>query len=217
MMGWQQSVGVVVALVFFIWGEMTLVVNAKNGRRIEMAELIQAAREAILQYEETKDLAYLEEAVEKLNGVDLFEVQGGTKRAEVRLQTLMTWMLVLARIDAAKDPNFDPEDAPLTKVSPPQVPGEPAYPPGVDPKVIRNPEIRAEYERVIEQNRQKALRSQYQWELKALDTEVTESVMSFVKRFYTSSPADQKELSTTMEEAGVTTERRRQLETLKEQ
>ena len=182
-----------------------------------MSELIQAAREAMLQYDTTKDLGHLEEAVEKLDGVDLFEVRGGAKRAEVRLQTLMTWMLALARIDEAKDPNFDPEDAPLTKVSPPQVPGEPAYPPGVDPKVIRNPEVRAEYERAIEQNRRKAQQSQYQWQLKALDTEVTERVMSFVKRFYTSSPADQKELNTTMEKVGVNAARQQQFATLNEQ
>ncbi len=172
-----------------------------------MSDLIQAARAVLLQYEKTRNLELLRQAGEKLEGVDLFAVAGSEKRAEARMQTATAWMAILSRIDAARDPRFNPDDPPVTRVAPPKVPGGPAYLPGVDPKQVRDPKVRAEYERAIEENRQKAEIAQRHWELEAIDTEVTEGTMRFLKRFYTSAPTDQRELRSLMERTGLSARR----------
>ena len=176
-----------------------------------MLELIKAARDEALQYEKTKELAFLQKAGEKLEGVDLFAVQGNEQRAEARLQTLQTWVFILVRIDAAKDPQFDPNDPPAMKVSPRAVPGAPVYLPGVPPERVQDLQVRAEYEQAIQQNNEKRRKAQIYWELQALDIEISEGARRFIKRFYTPSVPDQKELKQAMQKAGLNAHRQQSL------
>ena len=176
-----------------------------------MSELIQTARETLQQYDKSKDVLLLRKAGEQLERVDLFTPSSPEQRAEARLQTLNAWLLVLLRIDGARDPRFDPDDPPLTKVAPPDVPGQPSYAPGIEPKLIGDPKVRAAYEKAIAENRQKTEIWQRHWELQAIDVEVSEGAKRFVSRFYTSSPADQNELRATLAKAGVNAQRQQQL------
>jgi len=182
--------------------------STNQARGYEMLEQIKAARAEALQYEGSKELVFLQKAGEKLEGVDLLAVQGGEQRAEARLQTWQTWVFILVRIDAVKDPDFDPNDPPVTKVSPRAIPGAHPYMPGVPPEMVRDPQIRAEYEQAIKQNNEKIRKAKFYWQLKALDIEVSEGARRFVKRFYTPSTPDQKELRIAMEKAGLNTHRR---------
>lgn len=181
--------------------------NAAGNGGGKMLELIQAARAAVVQYDTSRDLNLLQQAGEKLEGVDLLGVAAVGERQEARLQTLVTWMVILSRVDAAKDPSFDADDAPLMRVAPPKKAGEPAYLPGVDPKRVRDPGQRAQYLQAIEENRKKAERSRLQWSVQALDTEVSEGARRFLKRYYTKAPVDQQELLRTMEKAGINSQR----------
>lgn len=171
---------------------------------IEVSELLQ-------QYEKSHDPLLLQRAGEKLESVDLLAVQGSEDRAAARLQTLQAWLAILVRVDLAMDPHFTGDDPPTTKVAPPRVEGAPAYLPGVDPKQVRDPEQRADYERAIERNKQKASHSQRQWQWKALDVEVSEGAARFVKRYYTASPPDQQELRAAMEKTALSKDRQRRL------
>ncbi|MDD5295537.1 MAG: hypothetical protein PHU46_01385 [Rhodocyclaceae bacterium] len=200
-MGWKRVAGVVLALAF-IFGCMPGAL-AKGERGGKMLELIQAARAAVVKYDTSPDLALLQQAGEKLEGVDLLAVEGHGERQEVRLQTLVTWMVILARVDAAKDPSFDPDDMPLLRVAPPKKAGAPGYMPGVDPNQIHDPEQRAEYLRAIQENRNKIERGRLQWSVRALDTEVSEGASRFIKRFYTRAPVDRQEVRRAMEKAGI--------------
>ena len=180
-------------------------------RGTAMTTPIDDARELLLQYEKSHDPLLLQRAGEKLESVDLLPVQGSDERTAARLQTLQAWLAILVRVDLAKDPSFTGDDPPATKVSPPTTPGGPAYLPGVDPKQVRDPKVRADYERAIEQNRQKAAQSQRQWQWKALDIEVSEGAARFVKRYYSASPPDQQELRAEMEKTALSKERQRKL------
>jgi hypothetical protein len=202
-MGWKRVAGVFLALVFLAACQVLPDAVAKDDRGYKMVELIQAARAAVVKYDESRNLDLLREAGEKLEGVDLLEIKAPDQRQEARLQTLVTWMVILARVDAAKDPNFDPDDMPVTKVMPPPKSGEPGYMPGVDPNQIRDPEQRAEYLRAIQENRNKMDRGRLQLSVQALDIEVTEGASRFIKRFYTMAPVDRQELLRTLDQSGI--------------
>ena len=176
-----------------------------------MSESIQTVRETLQQYDKSKDVLLLRKAGEQLERVDLFTPSNPEQRAQARLLTLNAWLLLLLRIDAAADPRFDPNDPPLTKVAPPDVPGQPSYAPGIDPKLISDPKVRADYEKALAENRRKTEASQRHWELQAIDVEVSDGAKRFVNRFYTSSPADQNELRETVVKAGVSAQRQQQL------
>jgi hypothetical protein len=205
-MGWKRVAGIALALAV-VFGSMpcTMAKGKKGGKIVEH---IEAARAAMVQFDKSRDPALLQEAGEKLQGVDLLAIEGIAERQEVRSQTLIAWLEILVRVDSMIDPKFDPDDAPLTKVSPPQKPGEPAYLPGVDPKKVRDPAQRAEYLNAIEENSKKAERTQLQWNVKALDTELTESASRFIKRFHTTAPVDRKELQRIVDKAGISPQRR---------
>lgn len=168
-------------------------------------------RKIVVQYDIGKDMLLLRKAGEQLEQVDLFAGKSPAQRGEERLHLLSGWLAVITRIDAARNPKFAPDDPPATRVSPRNVPGQPAYPPGVDPGQISDPQVRAEYEQAIAENKQKADRSQQHWDLQAIDMEVTQGIERFLKKFYTSSPADQHELIAAMTQAKIAPGRQKQL------
>ncbi len=203
-MVWKRLAGFLALIVSFGYAPGTIAASNGGGNAME---LIQAARAVVVQYDTSRDLNLLQQAGEKLEGVDLLGVKASGERQDARLQTLVTWMVILTRVDAAKDPDFDPDDAPLMRVAPPKKAGEPAYLPGVDPKRVRDPGQRAQYLQAIEENRKKAERSRLQWRVQALDTEVSEGARRFLKRYYTTAPVDQQELLRVMEKSGITSRR----------
>jgi hypothetical protein len=200
-----------IALWMVCTAVMATPVNANRGT--DMSELIQAAREAVGRYDKAKEPLLLRDAGETLERVDLFAPPGPEQRAEARRQTLDAWLLILSRVDAAKNPPLDMNDPPSTKVGPRSVPGQPAYLPGVDPKQITDPQVRADYEKAIAENNQKIERWRHYWDLNAIDMEVSDGAKRFVRRFYTSSPADQTELRAAMAHAGIGARREKQLAT----
>jgi hypothetical protein len=175
-----------------------------------MSQAIDAAREAVQQYDKTKDLAQLQAAGEKLETIDLLGVPGSRQRADLRAHVMAAWAAILLRIDAAR-PAVNPDDPPVTRVFPRTPPGMRTYPPNIDPKQIADPQVRAEYEKDLEANRRKTQLTQRYWDVKALDTEVSQGARRFVRRFYTAAPADQGELREIMDKAGLSPERRKQL------
>lgn len=183
--------------------------ESSRTRGGKMSQAIQAAREAVQQYDQGKDLAQLQKAGEKLEAVDLFGAPAD-ERVALRQQVLAGWAAVLLRIDAARAP-VDPDDQPVTRIFPKTPPGTRTYPANVDPKQIADPQVRAEYEQALQANQRKIEARQRYWDAKAIDIEVSEGARRFVRRFYTPAPADQKELLDILDRAGLTPERRQQL------
>lgn len=174
-----------------------------------MSQAIQAAREAVQKYDKSKDMDALRSAGEKLESVDLSQASTSKQRTELRLQVMSGWVALLARIDGAL--GSQPPESPLTRVTPRTPPGTRTYPPNVDPSQIADPKVRAEYEKDLEANQRKAEASQRYWDAKALDIELTEGTLRFVRRYYTTSPADQKELREIIAKAGLGVKRQREL------
>lgn len=64
------------------------------------------------------------------------------------------WFHAWQRLENAIDEDWDPNDIPEANVSPPKGIGIPGIP-GMSPELIKDPVLRAEYEKAIEKNREK--------------------------------------------------------------
>lgn len=181
-----------------------------HDRGTTMSQAIDAVHDAVQQFDKAQDLALLQTAGAKLESVDLSQAPGGRQRVALRAAVMAAWAAILSRVDAAR-PAVEPDDPPVTRVFARTPPGMPTYPPNIDPKQIADPQVRAEYEKDLEANRRKAQLTQRHWDVKALDTEVSQGARRFVRRFYTTAPADQLELHDILEKAKLGAARRKQL------
>jgi hypothetical protein len=188
-------------LVFAAW-IATLSISVVAQQEREMSEQMQLVNESLQTYDKGRDLLMLRKAGEQLEGINQFEKISAERRAQVRLNTLQAWMLILVRVDAAKA-KAGSHSPPMTRVAPRNVPGQRPYRPGVDPKEVADPVIRAEYEKAIAENESLRQRSLSDADLQALDIEVSGGAKNFVRRFYTASAADQEELRETLLKAAV--------------
>ena len=162
-------------------------------------------------YEKTRQPADLERAFDAIAAVDLLRAQA-TNRGAARVEVTRLWLAAFRLLDERLDPQFDPDDSPLVKVDPPKVDGV-TYPPGVDPKVITDPRLRAEYEAAIKANHEKIESRRIQLQLRTIDRAATEAFERFLKRFYTFAAADAGEMTRLLEEKGIQEPRRSRIMT----
>ena len=103
---------------------------------------------------------------------------------EIRLHT---WK----RLTDAIDPNWDPNDLPRSNVCPPPGTGNPC---GVAPEAIKDPNLRAEYEKAIERNRQKAEKYGEQYGLRQWLRSFPKRAEKYIILAYSREPHDLAEL-----------------------
>jgi len=178
-----------------------------------MSTRIEQATNRLTEFEETKDADQLQSAVAAMEGVDLSTFGRSSERMEIRQQALRTWLKILATIDSKLNPNFDPEDVPEANIMPPRSGGV-RFPAGVDPKAIKDPAARAEYEAALKKNHDKAELYRLQTKLRRLDPRASSDVERFLKLYYTSTEADQREFDQLLDREALSASRRRKLKTL---
>jgi hypothetical protein len=110
---------------------------------------------------------------------------------DLRRQKAEVWLEAWRRVTQATDPNFDFNDRPLLNVAPPPSTGLPA---GVSPSSVRNPQLRAEYEHAIAQNRAKIERYNQQSWLKLDGPRVVKEVEEYLVNAYSRAPSHLEEL-----------------------
>src|SRR5262249_32883350 len=88
---------------------------------------------------------------------------------------------------AETDKNFNPDDVPMMKVSPPKETGLPA---GTSPDSISNPQLRQQYERAITRNRQKAEAYNHQHRLRQIMEWFPQKAQTFLINAYSAPPAN---------------------------
>jgi len=181
----------------------------KPGRKSMPAAIEQASKQ-LAEYEKTHSVFALEDAFDEIGAVDLLRTPAG-ERAAARREVTRLWLAAFQQLDLVLDPQFNPDDMPETKVAPPKVKGV-AYPPGVDPKVIPDPQARAQYEAAIKANREKIERGNAQLRLHRLDEEAGPKFEKFLKRYYTTAAADRREIEQLLEAAHLAPPRRQKIE-----
>lgn len=163
-----------------------------------MADKIEDAATALDAYAQTKNIDAMEKAVDSLEEFDIWSIRP-SERLTGRRRLLLGWSRVLHAINGIKDPKFDPDANPTSRTAPPP----PGYPSGVTPQSVGDPLVRARYEVAIAENEQKREQRKTQMLALSLEARAVQSAHRAVERLYTSSSADQKELSGVFQEVGL--------------
>lgn len=158
------------------------------------------AQAHIKEFESGLDPQRLRDAYMSIENVILPQEPDLKTREQLRKSALSVWLHLLQILDRFVDPNFDPDDVPEDLVQPPKTTGGVVYPPGADPALIADPAARAEYEKAIEANRKKIESYNLQLQLSRLTPRVSERADAFLRRSYTPSPHDRKELKSAIDE-----------------
>jgi hypothetical protein len=177
----------------------------------QMSNMIEQAKSAVEDFEKTKAIERLEEAIRSLESLDLHAPEGAAQKLAERRKAVAAWLSALSVIDRSLDPGFDPQDVPESNLTPPPTSSGVRYPSGVDPKAIPDPAARAQYQEALARNREKADRYRFQDKLRRLESRASSDIDEFVRRFYTTAPADQNELKEIVEAAPVSPERKKKL------
>jgi len=110
------------------------------------------------------------------------------------------WLHAWARLEKGINRNFEFNDRPLLKVTPPQETGLPA---GVAPEAIRDQKLRATYKAAIAANAAKAREYSKQMELKSLDRMFTRKAEEYIVRVYAEPPYNFDELERHLTTSGL--------------
>jgi hypothetical protein len=123
---------------------------------------------------------------------------------------LETWRL----LSETRDLKFDPQDVPMINVAPPPGAGVPA---GGSPTDIKDPKLRAEYERAIARNRAKIERFNEQHYVRTTADRFYEEAQRYLVNAYSRTPSDPLELERLLAEyIGDEAARNRVLEEVRE-
>jgi hypothetical protein len=115
------------------------------------------------------------------------------KDVEIRLHA---WKRLIDSID----PNWDPNDLPVSNLVPPLVTGLPS---GVAPEAIKDAKLRAEYEAAIEKNRQKAERYSQQYRLRMWLKRFPARAEEYIITAYSKPPFNVEELKQYFEKYSI--------------
>ena len=161
--------------------------SVENSKK-EVAEHLDAFRK-------TGELAKLRTAANRIDGIEVLATATVEERKNARAAKLSLWLTLLDTIDSAKDPKFDPADAPPTRVSVP--PGTPMKPgvPILSPEGIANPADRQKYDEAVKANAEKTKRYRFQKELRQMDSELTARADTYITGAQLKSPQSLKEMN----------------------
>lgn len=110
---------------------------------------------------------------------------------ERRRERVGLWLHALRRIERETDPSFDPNDLFVMNVRPPAGANIPS---GASPSAIKDPEMRAEYERLIEENIKKAEYYNRQHRLRLNGPSIISNGVKYISKMYAKSPSDLEDL-----------------------
>lgn len=178
-----------------------------NGNDPWLADLL-------ARYEREGDQQILQEALERITAAAGSQGDEGVEDDDAADRREMARLLQLfAVLDQAIDPAWDPEDVPVTGISPPASGGV-KYPSGVDPAAIPDPEVRAEYERMLAASKRHAERYLRQQELRRIDQRAMDAAREWLAERYSRGPADHEAFEDMLSSYHVSPERARRLRAL---
>jgi hypothetical protein len=160
-----------------------------------MSEELEQSRRSIAAYAKAHDVDELERALEALT-----EAEPDETDPAARNKVLEGWLGLIAAINRDLDPSFDPEDRPLSAVSPPAENGM-RMPPGVDPELIKDPQKRREYEAAIAANEAKTARYATQRSLFQVNRSAVAAARTFIRGRY--APEEQAAARQSVAKAGL--------------
>ena len=181
-----------------------------------MTNQINRATGLLTEFKKNKSIDQLESALRAVEKISPPGIDKTVPRSVARHEQARMWLSLLATIDQNIDPSFDVNDAKnwaaLNLV--PETPEGVHYPSGVDPKEIKDPKTRAQYESAIKQNEAKKARLNFQIGLRNINELAGLDVGRFFPSYYTSSNEDKSELENLMHQAKLSPARTQKLKAL---
>ena len=110
---------------------------------------------------------------------------------------MRAWFQVWKRLREAHDPEWDPDELPMSHAQPPPGSGVRA---GAAPEAVEDPELRARYIQAIEANRKRTEYYGVQYKLRKLNDRFFKRAESYIIRAYSRRPPAQEELRANLEE-----------------
>lgn len=130
--------------------------------------------------------------------------------ATARRKGTERWFHAWQRLEKAIDEDWDSNDVPEENVSPPKGIGIPGIP-GMPPEMIKDPVLRAEYEKAIAENREKIKIRNEQIKLRSIRKTYFRVVEKYLVSTYSIPPYDNTELSTLLNTGVVNEKTKKQL------
>lgn len=129
---------------------------------------------------------------------------------EQRRQRVKLWLHALNRLETEKDETFDPEDSGPIKVNPPS--GTTGFP-GMGPEQIKDPVLRAEYKKAIDENNKRIRNSNHQLKLRQNEQAIIRGALKYISTVYARPPSDIEELRRLLREYKISDDLRKVIET----
>ena len=179
-----------------------------------MANQINQATSLLLDFSKSKSIDQLENALRAMEGVLPPRIDKTVQSTAARQEQTKMWLSLLGIIDQSIDPTYNnqnPKNAIAVNLAPPPTSDGISYPSGVDPKAIKDPVVRSQYEAALKQNNDKAIKAMTQTRLHHIDQLASLDVERFLQTFYTSSIEDKNELDNIMRQTKLSQDRVRKL------
>lgn len=144
---------------------------------------------------EAKLVLHLQEDIEYTKGQ-----LSNAEWIEKRRTKSETWLRAWQHLNDAIDPNFNVNDLPLANVP---LPAGVAGPAGLAPEQVKDPELRAQYQRAIDANNQKAERNRTQAALRRTRDMFSKVMEAYLVRSYSRLPDNVAELEANLKKYSV--------------
>jgi hypothetical protein len=183
----------------------------------DMLKQINQATNLLAGFQKSKSVDQLERALRTVEGMPFPGIDKTVEPAVARRAEAKMWLTLLAAIEQSIDTNYDVNNptnwAAVNLIPPPTAEGM-RYPSGVNPKDIKEPEIRAQYEAALKLNDEKIVRANFQTGVRNIELLAVLDVERFFSTYYTTSKEDQSEVENLLHQAKLSPERTQKLKAL---
>jgi len=170
--------------------------------------------EHLAAFRETGEINELNSASNLIECIEVHGLPVYEERQAARTAKLELWLMLFDAIDSAKDPEFDPEDVPSSRVMvPPDTPMKPGWL-VVSPEGIADPADRKKYDEAVAANAAKTKKYSFQKQLRQLDAQLTTRADKCIGTITLRSPHYLKEMSAAINEHVHNAERSAHLRSL---
>jgi len=195
----------IVALVLTLFAGRAQADTPRDQSTVRLASALQGLQ----RYAATHSLKDLDSTVES-TGLDMSTIAPSDYLLR-RRQLLQVWIQIFRVIERSPDLSYDPNDprnVVYNCVTPPQDADGSRAPACADPRVIKDPNARAQYVAAIAENKAKAARLQAYYAMKQLDNLAMTSLQVELQEFRNwHAPPDSAALETTLRQSGLSAKR----------
>lgn len=150
-------------------------------------------------FKNSGDTSHLQDA---MNFVDQWinSDRKGNTSPDYRKEIVKSLFKILKEVDSSFDHDYDKKHTPYINMAPPS---ETHLPAGVDPKEIKDDELRKKYESDLAENEKKIEYVKRQHSLRNLDQSLQIKIVNYLTEEYSGDPNAQDEIEQIGQEAGI--------------